>query len=490
MNNLLTASQIREVDAFTIKHQSISSAELMEVAARKFVELFVSIYSDKNLIISIFCGQGNNGGDGLAIGRLLHNLKYRNVLIYLVKFSSKESKDYKLNLAKISLPVIELTEASQFIPISVDVIIDAILGSGLNKPLRGEYSALSSMINTLRKPIVSVDVPTGFPSEGLIPKDYNGICADLVISFQLPKINFFFPESALALKRFELVNIGLVEEFIESLESDWKLIKSLTIPVRKRFTHKGTYGHALIVAGNEETMGAGLLCAEACLKTGAGLTTLCLPSTGLTALNTLLPEVMALPRESNLSREVFEGYTAVAIGPGLALEADNGQILERLISIGKPMVVDAGSLALLGRRRDLLDGLPKHSIITPHMKEFDRIFGSHENWWQRVITAKEQAKKRELVIVLKNEYTFVCSPSGDVHINTTGNAAMASGGMGDVLTGIIVALMAQSFPPLDAARLAVYVHGLAGDELAKYRFAINAREVAGQVPLILKKLAV
>lgn len=482
---------MREADAYTIKHQPISSVDLMEQAAKAFIKVLKKKYSDKTQSITILCGQGNNGGDGLAIARLLYQDGYENIFVYLINFGIKQSSDYVENLKRLSKTKIQpiiIIEPQQFKNIRSGLIIDAILGSGLNKPLTGKYAQLVTKVNSLGQPILAVDVPTGLPGEGLIDKNYKGIKADLVICFQQAKINFFFPESAVALNQFEVVAIGLDEDFIATQPSDWKLITKLDIKPRKNFTHKGTYGHALLVAGNTTTMGAALLAAQACLHTGAGLTTLCIPQSGLTALNTKLPEVMALPRSEHLVTEAFEKYTVIAIGPGLGTDEENEKLLADLLDFKKPMVIDADALNILAKRKDLFDKLPKKTILTPHLKEFDRLFGEHQTWWERVETARKQATERNLIIILKNQYTFVCLPNGEVHINQTGNPAMASSGMGDVLTGMIAGFLAQSYSSTDAAKLAVYIHGKAGDELAKKRFTVSASQVAKQIPKTLKSL--
>ncbi|RYG21971.1 MAG: NAD(P)H-hydrate dehydratase [Chitinophagaceae bacterium] len=481
---------MRRADDYTVTNQGITPIDLMEHAANAFVKVFRKKYTDKGSAIAILCGQGNNGGDGLAIARLLHNDGYKKISVYLIDFASKESPDYINNLKRLTktkIKPIVITSPEQF-ECDSDFIIDAILGSGLNKPFTGKYADLACKINESQNVVISVDVPTGFPSEGPIDKNYKGIKADVVICFQRPKINFFFPESALALDRFVVVTIGLDENFIENELSDWKLITKLVFRPRKIFTHKGSYGHALIVAGSTTTMGAALLASLACLHAGAGLTTLCLPPAGLVALNTYLPEVMALPRDGQLTDEDFEKFNGIAIGPGLGLTQETEDLFEKLIESKKPMVVDADALSILAKRKDLLDKLPTQTILTPHVREFDRLFGEHQTWWDRVETARKHAKERNWIIVLKNQYTFVCLPNGEVHINQTGNPAMASGGMGDVLTGMIAGFLAQAYSSADAARLAVYVHGKAGDELAAKRFTVKASQVARRIPKIIKKL--
>ncbi|GGI22219.1 NAD(P)H-hydrate dehydratase [Pedobacter mendelii] len=488
MQILLTSTQMRKADEFTIANKPIASIDLMEKAARAFVQSFLRNEFDADKSIAIFCGKGNNGGDGLAIAHILLANRYENIKIYIVNFSAKQSNDFTINLQRIDelgCKKVVINQPSELKNIKPDLIIDAILGSGLNKPLDGNYAELIKAINKLNKKVYAVDVPTGFPADGKIVKKYNGIKAYKTICFQRPKINFFFPESVEATEFYEAVDIGLDEDFIQKQDSDFYLLEKSDIQnilkPRKLFSHKGTYGHALIIAGNTNTMGAALLSSMACLYTGAGLITACIPQSGLVALNTSLPEVMALPRDEYFRIENPAKYDAMAIGPGLGVYAENEKLLESLISLNKPLIIDADALNILSERPDLIEKIPKNSILTPHMKEFDRLFGEQNDWWDRVQMAKQQAQKLRIVIVLKNQYTFICLPNGKVYINPTGNPAMAQGGMGDVLTGIIAAFIAQKYTSVDAAILACYIHGKTGDGLAGDRVVVNASQVAKNI---------
>ena len=261
-------------------------------------------------------------------------------------------------------------------------------------------------------------------------------------------------------------------------------IKALFKP-RKSFTHKGTYGHALIIAGQKETMGAAILAAQACLYGGAGLTTLSIPESGLTALNTALPEVMYINRTALQGAEKFN---AVAVGPGLGTGTESAELLKSLLKLKKPLIIDADALHLLGNQKDLLKEVPEGSILTPHMKEFDHLFGQHDSWWARLETAREQAIELKCVIVLKNQYTFIVNQKGKVMINSTGNPAMAQGGMGDVLTGLIASFSAQAYLAEQSAYAACYLHGLSGDQLAVSKVSVKASAVAEQIPEVLKGL--
>jgi len=471
---LLSAAQIREADAFTIANEPISSLNLMERASKAFVSWFINHFPNKRITISVYCGTGNNGGDGLAIARLLHEHGYEQVNVKVVRFSTKSSADFEANLQRLqllALPVSNLIDGSLPTEDS-DIIIDGILGSGLNKPLAGNYEELVKYLNNLHKTVVAVDVPTGFYTDGEIEKDATVLKAELVITFQQPKINFLLPESGPFIECWEVVNIGLNEGFIKMLPSPYqwvedKDIKNILKP-RTRFSHKGTFGHALIIAGQAKTMGAALLCSSACVYAGAGLTTACIPESGLTALNSYQAEVMAIVRQPYEMPELdLDKFSTIAIGPGLGKDEDALVLLQYVLEEYElPVVIDADALNLLATHPQLLAGLPAGSIITPHMKEFDRLFGEHTSWWQRLQTVQQKAQELNICIVLKNSYTIVGCPDGKVYFNSTSNAAMAVGGMGDVLTGIITALLAQKYTPEQACIAGVYLHGKAGDELA------------------------
>lgn len=496
MQNLLTSNQIRDADAHIISTKTISSIELMEAASLAFVEEFKKEVSDKKIPISIYCGTGNNGGDGLAVARILETDSYENITVKIIRFSNKSTPDFNTNLDRLKLTGVAINELYDISLISEeksDILIDAILGSGLNKPITGELKDLIDQLNSFGKKIISIDVPSGFPAEGIIPSNATFIKASLVISFQRPKINFIFPESGVAIQRFTVIPIGLDELHIESLSSYWKLLEERDIcqilKPRKRFSHKGTYGHALIIAGSKKTMGAALLCVDACLHSGAGLTSACIPESGMTALNISSPEVMALVRANNIPSSTFTKHTAVAIGPGLGADAESIEFLQKLFdSYRSPIVLDADALNMLAKKPDFLKQVPPLSILTPHMKEFDRMFGEHSSWWQRVETARKKSAEFNIIILLKNQYSFIVLPDGNVLINTTGNPAMAVGGMGDVLTGMIVSFLAQGYRPEEAAMISCFLHGKAGDELRDEGMnSIPPRKLVERLPYIIDK---
>lgn len=296
----------------------------------------------------------------------------------------------------------------------------------------------------------------------------------------------FLPDSD-ASSKLQVVDEGLDKLSSEEESSPYKLIEEADINAilmpRKPFSHKGTYGHALIIAGEVKTMGAALLTASGCLFAGAGLTTVSVPESGLTALNTMLPEAMYLDRGHLIKVKSLKKYNAIAVGPGLGKLLEAVCIVEELVALKVPVIVDADALNILSKREDLLLHLAKNSVLTPHLKEFDTLFGKHKSWWERLQTARAMGKKLGSVIVLKNQYTFIIDQQGDVLINPTGNPAMAQGGMGDVLTGLITGYVAQGYSAKAAAILACYFHGRAGDDLAQTHYTITASQLAAQIPV-------
>jgi ADP-dependent NAD(P)H-hydrate dehydratase len=299
----------------------------------------------------------------------------------------------------------------------------------------------------------------------------------------------FLPDSDPSSK-VQVVDEGIDKLGTETESSPYKLIETADIKAilkpRKSFSHKGTYGHALLIAGDAKTMGAALLCASGCIHGGAGLTTVSVPETGLTALNSVLPEAMYLERSHLIKVKSLKKYNAIAIGPGLGKLFEAVCMVEELVVLKVPFVADADALNILSKREDLLLHLAKNSVLTPHLKEFDTLFGKHKTWWERLQTARSMAKKLGSVIVLKNQYTFIVDQQGDVLINPTGNPAMSQGGMGDVLTGLIAAYLAQGYSAKAAAILGCYFHGKAGDELAVSHFNVTASQLAIRIPLTVK----
>ncbi|MDA9555839.1 NAD(P)H-hydrate dehydratase, partial [Pelobium sp.] len=491
---LLTAKQTKEADQFTILHEPIRSSELMERAAKSFSKVFIEKFTDRNHRITIYCGKGNNGGDGLAIARLLADEGYPFIQVFIADFSEKSSEDFEYNLERLQLkdiPITYLKLAQDAEEQVADIIIDALIGSGLNKGLEEEWAKLIKKINHFSGYKVSIDIPSGMPCEGEL---FNDVIfkSDWTITFQRPKLNFLLPISSPYIKEWKVVNIGLNENFIQSTSSPyywfWKGDVQNYIKARQPFEHKGLLGHALLVAGSEETMGAALLCTEACLRAGAGLTTAMIPENGLRALNARIPEAMycALNTAKTLD---YEQYKVIGIGPGLGISEKAIELFKTILEhFKKPMVIDADALNILAVNPNLLDLVPQNSVLTPHMKEFDRLFGDHDSWWGRIENAFKQAVKLKVFIVLKNRYTMIFTPDGICYFNSSGSPAMASGGMGDVLTGIITSLLAQRYSVEKAVQLAVFSHGYAGELLAQKMYVVPATSLIKQIPFVLREL--
>ena len=494
MINLLTAEQARAADQFTILNEPIASIDLMERASRAFVSIFIKHYPKKGKKIAVYCGTGNNGGDGLAIARILSEKGYQKVNVKIVRFSTKVSADFQINyerLKSVNISIVEIKEKDSLPVEDAEILIDALLGSGLNKPLSGAWMNLVLSLNGLNKAVISVDTPTGFKTEGIVSEKDIAIKSKLTISFQRPRINFLLPESATFIEGLEVADIALDEQFIQSQETRFYLLTKEDIcsrlVKRKPFSHKGTFGHSLIIAGAPETMGAALLCAEASLRTGSGLTTACIPPEGLIALNCRIPEVMAAVRNNGSLPQAFdwEKFSSIAIGSGLGTSAESKSILEATLNnFKKPIVFDADALNLLGKYPDLLASISAGSILTPHLKEFDRLFGDHATWWERLTTGQLKAQELNCYILLKNRYTLIFTPKGKCLFNPTGTPAMATGGMGDVLTGVIASFLAQGYSSESASILGVYLHGAAGERVDGY--VVTASDLIKKLSMTIK----
>jgi len=471
MNNLkkiLTIPQLRNADNYSIKKNSISSLELMENAAYSFVKAFEKkdIASKRIMVV---CGIGNNGGDGLAVCRLLRD-KGIPATAVLVKFKKTLSKDCSSNQKKLN-DLVFLNSTSRLPDFSnIDIIIDAIFGSGLNKPVKGFVARVIKAINNSGKTVYSIDVPSGLLCDNIS----NSECivkSDFVISFQRPKLSFFFPENSSYIKNWEIVNIGLCETFIQNQESDKFILDkkvSKFVKIRQRHSHKGTYGHSLLMAGSYGKMGAAILSTKACLRSGVGLLTTCIPKCGYEIIQISIPESMCLTdKNPNILTKLpdIKQYDSIGIGPGIGKDRLTVKLLGKLLKNSiQPLVLDADAINIISAHNKLVKLLPKNTILTPHIKEFDRLVGKSQNTFERLKKQKEFSQKHRCIVVLKDAYTCISSLEGKLFFNTSGNQGMATGGSGDVLTGIITGLLAQKYKPLYAAIIAVYFHGKAGDK--------------------------
>lgn len=446
----------------------------MERAAKKCVE-WMLLRQWQHHSFKFFCGKGNNGGDGLAIARLLLTNGY-SVSIYILEFGKSGSKDFQTNLERLhQLPGadIHFIQSKENFPLinTDDFLIDALYGSGLNKPLENLSAEIVEHINHSKALVVSIDIPSGLCMDQS-SKGNKIVEADYTLTFQGYKQGLLVQENAPFIGQVHVLNIGLHSGFLQTKNfsqhfvADY-LAKQIFKP-RNAFVHKGNFGHALIVAGSYGKIGAAVLAAKACLHSGIGLLTCYLPKCGYEIMQGAVPEAMVLTDENeNLLAQLpadIEKYSVIGIGPGIGTADETRNLISFIIRrYQKPLVIDADGLNCLSLHKELLDQLPPHSVLTPHPKEFDRLFGEHENDFDRIATAKQKAKQWNSVLVLKSHHTLIATPSGNLFFNSTGNAGMAKGGSGDVLTGIITALIAQNYSSEDAAILGVYLHGLAGD---------------------------
>ncbi len=471
MIKILTPTQSNQLDRFSIEAEQIASIDLMERACHAFVNWYIQHFQPSNKI-GIICGTGNNGGDGLGIARILHESRY-TVSAWVVSGGVKESDDFKLNFEKAKVAGVKLAQISgtsdQGLFGGCDILIDSVFGSGLSRPLDGIYSQVIRCINATNAIKIAIDIPSGLradqPSEGEIVK------AHYTVSFQLPKLAFFLPENNQYVGEWNLVDIGLNKEYLKEIDAASLLVtrkdvKKLLIP-RKRFSHKGNYGHALLISGSLGKMGACILSAKAAVRSGLGLLTVCVPKGGNQMIQVAVPEAMSIidVHENHFSKLPPQlSYDAIGVGPGIGQAQETVEVLNQLIlTYQKPMVIDADAINILAANRHLLKHIPTGSILTPHPKEFQRLVGSWRNDFERLEMLRALSIQTKTVIVLKGAFTSICSPDGLVYFNPTGNPGMAKGGSGDVLTGILTGLLAQGYKSIEAAILGVYLHGFAGD---------------------------
>lgn len=473
------SDSVREIDEFTIQNEPIANIDLMERAASRLKDWFVRRYR-VNRRIMIFAGPGNNGGDALALARMLAVRQYR-VECFLVTSSGKRSPNGEENLKRLKetgLVNIRNLGNAQSLPalLEEDVVVDGLFGSGLTRPVDGLYRDVIRHINHSASEVVAVDIPSGlFGEDNTENDDQSIIQADFTLTFQFPFLSFFFSENEVFTGEWIVLDIGLHPEIIGKKETRYSMITrdrvAGLLPERPRFAHKGVFGHALAVAGSSGMMGAALLSGEAALRTGAGLVTLHVPASGFKVVQTAFPEaIVSIDSDADVFSELpdLEKYAAVAVGPGLGNHEKSREALQLLLeTITVPLVVDADAINMIAGHREMLSYLPEGSILTPHPLEFDRLAGSSTNGWSRHLAQISFSLKYHVTVVLKGAYTSVSFPDGNCVFNSTGNPGMATGGSGDVLTGIILSLLAQRLLPENAALAGVYLHGLAGDKAAE-----------------------
>ncbi len=478
MLKIFTSEQVRKADAYTIQNEPVSSIDLMERAAAACVDWMNTFQDLSNKQVVIFCGPGNNGGDGLAFARMLHE-KHVQVIVFVPDESARKSEDFSVNLQHATVRGVRIQLINAFDRNQLTentLIIDALFGSGLSKPLEGIYKELVKQINGSKCITISIDIPSGlFADKPVDPVKDTIIKADYSLSFQFPKLSFLFPENEYFAGNWQVLPIGLHLDFILSEPCRNYLVEFVDVKKilkpRSRFSHKGTFGHTLLIGGSKGKIGAVVLMGKACLRSGAGLVTVHLPACGYTAIQTAVPEIMvSVDEEENECTQLprLDLFSAIAAGPGIGTAKNTANMLKHLIQEASvPLLLDADALNILSDNPTWLAFLPKDTVLTPHPGEFARLAGKTSNSFDRLEILRAFCIKYSLNIVLKGAYTVVCSPLGNCYFNPTGNPGMATGGSGDVLTGILTGLLAQGYNATEACILGVYLHGLAGDLAAE-----------------------
>ncbi|MGY0392344.1 NAD(P)H-hydrate dehydratase [Bizionia sp. KMM 8389] len=471
---IFSDNQIYEGDKLTAEKQNITSTELMERAGVQIFNWLHVRMKGAQVPVHVFCGIGNNGGDGLVVARHLINHGY-NVHTYVVNFSDKRTKDFLINYDLIKQTTKKwptlIGEDDTFPKIGVDdIIIDAVFGIGLNRPADDWVVKLFQHFKASKAFTLAIDLPSGLKTNAVPNNDDDVVWANHTLSFQSPKLAFFLPDTAKYTQQWEVLDIGIDRDYLIKTPTEVNLIgKQEVLPIykpREKFSHKGNYGHALIVGGSYCKIGAAILASKSALKVGAGLVTGYIPKCGYVPFQASLPEVMVVSdSHEDMITDINLNFspTVIGLGVGLGTNEKTTEALKNFLSTNKtPLVVDADGINILAKNTDLLKHLPKNTILTPHPKELERLIGSWSDDFDKLERVKAFSKKHQLIIVIKGAHSLTVFDD-KIYINATGNPGLATGGTGDVLTGVISGLIAQGYEPLPASIFGVYLHGKAAD---------------------------
>lgn len=475
MKKILSSQQIRQVDAHTIQTEPISSLDLMERASKCVADRICGLY-DKNRRIIVFAGPGNNGGDALAVARMLVQQSYR-VSAFLFNIGNSLSADCQSNRNRLKqCPTIDFHEiTTDFVPPAIssdDVILDGLFGTGLSRPLMGGFASVVKYINSSEATVISIDIPSGLMTEDNATNVMTHVVqADYTFTFQYNKLAFLFAENEHYVGQLEVLDIGLYDPLTDVTTTPYYLFEasdaSAMLKTRPRFSHKGTFGHACLIAGKEGMGGAAILASRSCMRSGAGKLTVHTPAANLIPLQISVPEaVLHVERQSVQFSTPFETTTfnALAIGPGIGTdEATVRAFSQQLHYHQGPLVLDADALNILGSHPELMNRIPQDAILTPHKKELRGLIGATTSSYEELQLTRQLAQRYHIYVIIKGANSAIVTPEGDVIFNITGNPGMATAGSGDVLSGIILSLLAQDYSSLQASLLATYIHGLAGD---------------------------
>lgn len=474
---IFTGAQIHELDKYTIEHEPVKSVDLMERAARALTRAISETWNTDTPVV-VFAGPGNNGGDALAVARMLAEQRYA-VSVFLFNINGTLSADCKTNKQRAAecRQIKKLTEVTnEFDPPKLEagtLVIDGLFGSGLNKPIAGGFASLVKYINQSAATVVSIDVPSGLMTEdNTYNVRANIIQADMTLTLQNLKLSFLFAENQKYIGRLRVLDIRLSREGMAKTTTPFNILEETDLRPRllhrDDYAHKGDMGNALIVGGSYGMAGAAVLATRACLRSGAGKVTVCTPRRNNDIMQISVPEaVMHTDKDECYFSEAVDttDFDALGIGPGLGRQESSAiAFITQIRRCQAPMVIDADGLNILSSHRAWFQQLPKGIIMTPHPKEFDRLAGNNfADSYERLSNARDMAEHLQAYIIIKGHYSALCLPDGNVVFNPTGNPGMATAGSGDVLTGIITGLLARGYKRADACMLGMYLHGLAGD---------------------------
>ncbi len=504
---ILSLNQIKKMDQYYIDSKSISSIELMEKAAKSCFEwIKKNNFLKKNIPFTILSGTGKNGGDGLCIAKKL-NIYGAKTYIYIIHISNNLSDEFlikKQQMLNEKINFYDIYENSKIPTFNKkSYLIDTIFGIGLNRNIEKFWSYFFNFINKIKfKSIISIDIPSGIFVEKHNDNFNSIIKATHTLTFQVPKIPFFLPDYEKYIGNWHILNFMSTNKFLKNVKTKLFFIEisniKKIIKKRKKFSHKGNYGHGLLIGGSYGMIGSMVLSAKACFKSGIGKLTVYIPNCGYDIIQCTIPEAILITDKENYfinNINFIEKVNSIGIGMGMGLKTKTVYAVESFLIYcnnkkKKNLVIDADAINILGIKKKLIHLLPKETIITPHIKEFKRLFGSWENDYQKINILKKKSKEHKIFIILKGAHTIISTPDGEIYFNSTGNPGMSTAGNGDVLTGIIVGFLSQGYSPKESCIISVFLHGLSGD-LASSKLgeeSITSTDVIKFLPMAFKKI--
>lgn len=468
---IFTGDQISQADRYTIEHEPIRSINLMERAAEVISQWICNNIPQETPLV-FFIGKGGNGGDGLAVARILYNVGF-DCTVCLIADKTVMSEDCRYNLGRLPRGL-SVKILDDLVIAENTVIIDALLGSGLKGTVKEPVKGAIESINALGCRVISIDLPSGMFTEGSSAENVV-VHAETTLAIQFPKLSMLLPDSGEAAGRVVVLNIGLSEDYLYQMPSayyyvDADLAAKIVKP-RAKFAHKGTYGHALLICGSEGMTGAAVLATGAALRSGCGIVTTHVPVNERSVIHTTNPSAIVDCDPERVFSQLpanIEPYSAIGVGCGIGGAQVTVSALEELLNLGKQLVIDADAINIIAANPKMIPMLPAGSVLTPHIGELRRMIGEWSDDTLRNEKVAAFAKRTSCIVVVKGAHTMICLPDGRCYFNSTGSSAMAKGGSGDVLAGYITGLIARGYTAEEAAILGVYVHGAAGDKAAEY----------------------